>query len=150
MPKYLPREGVWLTSIERGLAAADVAGALADSMSRDVYRQAVAQRGHHAAGGLADALWGVIGGIPILVAVVEPQLDLVQKPVAIGGEGGRGPLLVTTRYTETEDTLTFAVREAEPEIVKTVTPPEWAAGALDWVWTVTVKDDITLSRLIVM
>ena len=29
---------------------------------------------------------GVIGGIPILVAVVEPQLDLVQKPVAIGGE----------------------------------------------------------------
>ena len=46
-----------MTSIERGLAAADVAGALADSMSRDVYRQAVAQRVHHAAGGLADALW---------------------------------------------------------------------------------------------
>ena len=39
-----------MTSIERGLAAADVAGALADSMSRDVYRQAVAQRVHHEIG----------------------------------------------------------------------------------------------------
>ena len=35
-----------MASIERGLAAADVAGALADSMSRDVYRQTVGQRVH--------------------------------------------------------------------------------------------------------
>ncbi|MCI8722057.1 MAG: hypothetical protein HFF74_13040 [Oscillospiraceae bacterium] len=239
-----------MTSIERGLAAADVAGALADSMSRDVYRQAVAQRVHHAAGGLADALWvntltsledaggkghgwngryGVYhgeGGFPTMEGIMalgpkeEHQINTIStgtvhykerasatftsdgyglldqiklwlhhgnkngytanytitmtrldtgETVGTSDEftqpgtgvsphywvhlgfplepgisyrleytitslngfyGWAGLSLATTRYTETEDTLTFAVREAEPEIVKTVTPPEWAAGAL--------------------
>ena len=228
-----------MTSIERGLAAADVAGALADSMSRDVYRQAVAQRVHHAAGGLADALWvntltsledaggeghgwngryGVYhgeGGFPTMEGIMalgpkeEHQINTIStgtvhykerasatftsdgyglldqiklwlhhgnkngytanytitmtrldtgETVGTSDEftqpgtgvsphywvhlgfplepgisyrleytitslngfyGWAGLSLATTRYTETEDTLTFAVREAEPEIVKT-------------------------------
>lgn len=239
-----------MASIERGLAAADVAGALADSMSRDVYRQVAGQRVHHAAGGLADAMWvnalesleeaggeghgwngryGIYhgnGGLPTMAGVMElgPKeeakintaasdqayyteraavtftsdgygtLDEVQlwfrrsinmgcsadftitmtrldtnKIVAVSDlltqpagsntpqywqhlgfplepyvsyrleykiinrnnyYGWAGFMLASTEYTVKTDTLRFTAREAEPVLTKTVTPPDWAVGAV--------------------
>ena len=239
-----------MASIERGLAAADVAGALADSMSRDVYRQVAGQRVHHAAGGLADAMWvnalesleeaggeghgwngryGVYhgnGGLPTMAGIkaLEPKeeakintgaadpayfkdraavtftsdgygtLDEVQvwsrrasnsytsadftitmtrldtnEIVAVsdpftqpdksdagwywlrlglplephvsyrlemkitnqnGFRGWAGFMLGTTEYVTNVDSLRFTAREAEPVVIKTVTPPAWAVGAI--------------------
>lgn len=46
-----------MASIEGGLAAADVAGAVADSMSRDVYRQIVQSRVCHGPGNQPRSMW---------------------------------------------------------------------------------------------
>lgn len=239
-----------MASIERGLAAADVAGALADSMSRDVYRQVAGQRVHHAAGGLADAMWvnalesleeaggeghgwngryGIYHGngcLPTMAGIKalgpkeegkintaaadqkyyteraavtftsdgygtldEVQLwfrrsfnlecsadftitmtrldtneivavsDLLTQPAGPNTpqywqhlgfpldpyvsyrleytivnrndyRGWAGFMLATTEYTVTADTLRFSPRAAEPVLTKTVTPPDWAVGAI--------------------
>lgn len=239
-----------MASIEGGLAAADVAGAVADSMSRDVYRQAVGQRVHHAAGGLTDAMWvnplasledaggeghgwngryGVYhgnGGLPTMAGIkalgpkeevkintaaadhayyrdraaatftsdgygalnevqvwsrrasyshtsadftitmtrldtneivatsdlftqpneseskpywlhlgfpLEPHVSYRLEYIIVNRNdfsGWAGFMLASTEYIVTTDTLRFSPRAAEPVLTKTLTPPDWAVGAI--------------------
>lgn len=64
LPQWKPEDRILMAdfnnamaSIEKGLAAADKAGFLADEMSRDLYRQIVQCRVHHGHGGRTDAMW---------------------------------------------------------------------------------------------